>query len=148
MAASPPAQWDGCGRDSVTPYIPFHVAAVLALIPAIGTARSGLYGQGGTLALAMSAVFALAAILLWTGESDSARGPVENTVAGVLRRSITIAVVGYLCIASRLGVIVLLAVPFYWLSVPIVVVSVLLWSVMRTWRALQRPEAVGGRSDG
>ena len=120
----------------MTPYISFDVAAVLALIPAIGMARSGLLGPGGSLALVLSGVFVAAAILLWTGEASSARGTAENTVAGVLRRATAIAVVGYVCISSGVGVIALLAVPLYWLSVPIVGVTVLVWTGIRTWKRL------------
>jgi hypothetical protein len=116
------------------PRVPFRVAAVLAIIPAIGMARSGFFGRGGVLALSGSAVFATAAVLLWT--AGSPRGRAERIVAHVLRRATLIAFVGYVGIASGPGPIVLLAVPFYWLSVPIVVTSTLIWIAIRGWTAL------------
>ena len=109
----------------------FQVSAVLALITAIDMARSGLFGRGGALALSLSGVFAAAGVLLWIGPSDRVHIAGENTVAHVLRRSTVFAFAGYVCIAARLGFISLLAVPFYWLSLPIVVVSVIVWIGVR-----------------
>jgi hypothetical protein len=109
----------------------FHVAAVLALMTAIDMARSGLFGRGSAVALTFSGVFAAAAVLLWTGPSDLVHIAGENTVAHVLRRSTVVAFAGYVCIAARLGFVSLLAVPLYWLSLPIVVVSVIVWIGVR-----------------
>ena len=109
----------------------FHVAAVLALLVSLDMGRSGIFGRGGALALSFSVVFAAAAVLLWLGPSDRVHIAGENTVAHVLRRSTIFAFVGYVGIAARLGFLSLLAVPLYWLSVPIVVVSVIVWIGVR-----------------
>ena len=109
----------------------FQVAAVLALITAVDMARSGLFGRGGALALSFSGVFAAASVLLWIGPSDRMHIAGENIVGHVLRRSTIFAFAGYVCIAARLGFISLVAVPLYWLSLPIVVVSVIVWIGMR-----------------
>ena len=109
---------------------------MLAFIPAVDMARSGLFGRGGALALSLSGVFAAAALLLWIGPSDRMRIVGENTVAHVLRRSAIFAVAGYVCIAARLGFMSLLAVPVYWLSLPIVVVSVIVWIGIRMGASL------------
>jgi hypothetical protein len=114
----------------------FHVAAILALMVAIDMGRSGLIGRGGALALSLSGVFAAAAVLLWIGPSDRMHVAGENIVAHVLRRSTIFAFAGYVGIAARLGFISLLAVPFYWLSVPIVVVSVIVWIGVRMGASL------------
>ena len=114
----------------------FQIAAVLAFMTAIDMARSGLFGRGGALALSLSGVFAAAAVLLWIGPSDRVRIVGENTVAHVLRRSIMFAFAGYVSIAARLGFISLLAVPVYWLSLPIVVVSVIVWIGVRMGASL------------
>ena len=114
----------------------FHVAAILALIVAVDMGRSGLFGRGGALALSLSGVFAAAAVLLWIGPSDRVQIAGENVVAHVLRRSTIFAFAGYVGIAARLGFISLLAVPFYWLSVPIVVVSVIVWIGVRMGASL------------
>jgi hypothetical protein len=113
-----------------------HVAAVLALITAVDMARSGLFSRGGALALSISGVFAAAAVLLWTVASDRERSAAENTLVHVLRRSTIFAFAGYVCIAARLGFLSLLAVPVYWLSVPIVIVSVVVWIGIRMWSGL------------
>ena len=109
----------------------FHLAAVLALIVSVDMGRSGLFGRGGAIALSLSGVFAAAAVLLWIGPSDRVHIAGENTVAHVLHRSTVVAFAGYVGIAARLGFISLLAVPLYWLSVPIVVVSVIVWIGVR-----------------
>jgi hypothetical protein len=114
----------------------FHVAAVLALIVAVDMGRSGLFGRGGAIALSLSGVFAAAAVLLWIGPSDRVHIAGENIVAHVLRRSTIFAFAGYVGIAARLGFISLLAVPLYWLSVPIVVVSVIVWIGVRMGASL------------
>jgi predicted membrane-bound mannosyltransferase len=75
-------------------------------------------------------------VLLWTGPSDRVRIAGENTVAHVLRRSTIFAFAGYVCIAARLGFRSLLAVPVYWLSLPIVVVSVIVWIGVRIGASL------------
>ena len=114
----------------------FQVSAVLALITAIDMSRSGLFGRGGALALSLSGVFAAAAVLLWIGPSDRMHVAGEKTVAHVLHRSTIFAFVGYVCIAARLGFISLLAVPLYWLSLPIVAVSVIVWIGVRLGASL------------
>jgi hypothetical protein len=114
----------------------FGVAAWLALITAIDMARSGFLGRGGALALSSSGVFAAAAVLLWTGPSNRVRSPGENTVAQLLRRSTMFAFAGHVCIAARLGFISLLAVPVYWLSVPLVIACVFGWIGLRMWTSL------------
>ncbi len=99
-------------------------------------ARSGLVGRGGALALSFSGVLAAAAVLLWTGPSDLAHIAGENTVAHVLRRSAAVPFAAYVAIAARLGFISLVAVPLYWLSLPIVVVSVIVWIGVRMGASL------------
>lgn len=118
------------------PHTAFQVSAVLGLITAIDMARSGLFGRGGALALSLSGVFAAAVVLLWIGPSDRMHIAGENTVAHVLRRSTIFAFVGYVCISARLGFISLLAVPLYWLSLPIVAVSVIVWIGVRLGASL------------
>lgn len=114
----------------------FRVAAALALIPALNMARTGAFGRGGTLALSLSGMFAIAAALLWTEAPDRVRRPAENAVAHLLRWSTIVAVVGHVCIAAGGGVIVLLAVPAYWLSLPIVAGSVVVLAGVRMWARL------------
>lgn len=109
----------------------FRIAAVIALIPAGNMAYSGVFGRGGLLAVSLSIVFALAAVLLWTGASAQGRSSGEEKVARVLCGATIVAVAGYVYVSSGATALLLLAVPAYWLSVPIVVISVVILAGIR-----------------
>ena len=57
-------------------------------------------------------------------------------MARVLCGATIVAVAGHVCIWSGVGALALLAVPAYWLSVPIVVISVVVLAGVRMWASL------------
>lgn len=113
----------------------FVATAALALIPAIDGMRAGFLGRGGALSLSLSGVFVAAAVLLWTGAFGQARSRRENAVARWLCRSTIAFVIGQLFV--RNGVVLLLAVPAMWLSLPVVMASVLILIGVRMWTSLR-----------
>ena len=117
------------------------VTGVLMLIPAIHSGYAGFLDRGGIFAIAIGSMLAAAsAVLIGTAAAGKVQSPMERGAILILCSSSATLVVGYSCIWAGIamnpgsnipGLIGLLGVPFYWLSIPVTFIAMLAWGVSR-----------------